>query len=126
MLLRHKPEEGNLTLDKEGYCPTTDLITAVAKKFKGFNLAQLEDIVKSEWERASKEVDSKSPFKYDEKVAKEVKDMLTKVAKEIDSVTDTNLLNAIWKATNEWLSPSETKEVLEWVFKDLKTTRLDN
>jgi len=85
----------------------------------------IEDIVKSEWERASKEVDSKSPFKYDEKVAKEVKDMLTKVAKEVDSVTDTNLLNAIWKATNEWLSPSETKEVLEWVFKDLKTTRLD-
>ena len=85
----------------------------------------VEDIVKSEWERASKEVDAKSPFEYDENVAKKVKEMLTKVAKEVDSVTDEKLLKEIGKATNEWLSPSETKEVLEWVFKDLKTTRLD-
>ena len=85
----------------------------------------VEDIVKSEWEKASKEVDSKSPFKYDEIVAKKVKEMLTKIAKEVDSVTDEKLLKEIGKATSEWLSPSETKEVLEWVFKDLKTTRLD-
>jgi len=85
----------------------------------------VEDIVKLEWEKASKEVDSKFPFKYDETVAKEVKAMLTKIAKEVDSVTDEKLLKEIGKATSEWLSPSETKEVLEWVFKDLKTTRLD-
>ena len=85
----------------------------------------VEEIVKSEWEKASKEVDSKSPFQYDETVAKKVKEMLTKIAKEVDSVTDEKLLKEIGKATSEWLSPSETKEVLEWVFKDLKTTRLD-
>ena len=85
----------------------------------------VEDIVKSEWERASKEVNAKSPFKYDENIAKQLKEMLTKLAKEVDSVTDTNLLNAIWKAVDEWLSPSETKEVLEGVFEDLKTYRLE-
>ena len=29
LLLRHKPEEGDLTLDKEGYCPTNDLVKAL-------------------------------------------------------------------------------------------------
>ena len=85
----------------------------------------VEEIVKSEWERASKEINAKSPFEYDENVAKELKEMLTKLAKEVDSVTDTNLLNAIWKAVDEWLSPAETKEVLEGVFEDLKTYRLE-
>ena len=85
----------------------------------------VEEIVKSEWERASKEINAKSPFEYDENVAKELKEMLTKLAKEVDSVTDTNLLNAIWKAVDEWLSPTETKEVLEGVFEDLKTYRLE-
>lgn len=85
----------------------------------------VEEIVKSEWEKASKEINAKSPFEYDENVAKELKEMLTKLAKEVDSVTDTNLLNAIWKAVDEWLSPAETKEVLEGVFEDLKTYRLE-
>ena len=85
----------------------------------------VEEIVKSEWERASKEINAKSPFEYDENVAKQLKEMLTKLAKEVDSVTDTNLLNAIWKAVDEWLSPAETKEVLEDVFEDLKTYRLE-
>ena len=85
----------------------------------------VEEIVKKEWERASKEINAKSPFEYDENVAKQLKEMLTKLAKEVDSVTDTNLLNAIWKAVDEWLSPAETKEVLEGVFEDLKTYRLE-
>lgn len=85
----------------------------------------VDDIIKSEWERASEEINSKSPFEYDEKMAKKAKDMLTALAKEVDSVTDSNLLNAIWKAVDEWLSPWETKEVLLWVFEDLKTSRLD-
>ena len=85
----------------------------------------VEDIIKSEWERASKEINAKSPFEYNENIAKELKEMLTKLAKEVDSVTDTNLLNAIWKAVDEWLSPAETKEVLEGVFEDLKTYRLE-
>jgi hypothetical protein len=46
-------------------------------------------------------VDSKSPFKYDEMVAKKVKEMLTKIAKEVDSVTDEKLLKEIGKATSE-------------------------
>ena len=85
----------------------------------------VDDIIKSEWERASEEINSKSPFEYDENMAKKAKDMLTALAKEVDSVTDSNLLNAIWKAVDEWLSPWETKEVLLWVFEDLKTSRLD-
>jgi hypothetical protein len=57
--------------------------------------------VKSEGEKASKEVDSKSPFKYDETVVKKVKAMLTKIAKEVDSVTAEKLLKEIGKATSE-------------------------
>ena len=51
--------------------------------------------------------------------------MITQIAKEVDSVTDNNLLNAIGKATDEWLSPTEIKDVIQWVFEDLKTERLD-
>ena len=79
----------------------------------------VDDIIKSEWERASEEINSKSPFEYDGKMAKKAKDMLTALSKEVDSVTDSNLLKAIGKATNEWLSPYETKAVLEDVFKEL-------
>ena len=45
LLLRHKPELGNLTLNKEGYCPTADLVKAVKREFKSFDLEQLKDIV---------------------------------------------------------------------------------
>lgn len=48
LLLRHKPEEGNLILNKEGYCPTTDLVNAVKKEFKWFTLNDLYEIVKSD------------------------------------------------------------------------------
>jgi hypothetical protein len=34
-------------------------------------------------------------------MAKKAKDMLTALAKEVDSVTDSNLLNAIGKAVDE-------------------------
>ena len=85
----------------------------------------VKEIVKSEWDRALDELDSNKAFQYNEKVAKKVKDMITQIAKEVDSVTDNNLLNAIWKATDEWLSPSEIKDAIQWVFEDLKTERLD-
>ena len=85
----------------------------------------VREIVKSEWDRALDELDSNKAFQYNEKVAKKVKDMITQIAKEVDSVTDNNLLNAIWKATDEWLSPSEIKDAIQWVFEDLKTERLD-
>jgi len=48
LLLRHKPEEGDLTLNKEGYCPTVDLIRAVKRKFSWFTLNDLYDIVNSD------------------------------------------------------------------------------
>ena len=48
LLLRHKPEEGNLTLDKEGYCPTVDLVRAVKRQFTWFTLNDLYDIVNSD------------------------------------------------------------------------------
>ena len=47
------------------------------------------------------------------------------LAKDVDSVTDTNLLNAIWEAVDQGLPPNEVKEVLEEVFDDLKTYRLN-
>lgn len=48
LLLRHKPEEGDLTLNKEGYCPTVDLVRAVKRKFNWFTLNDLYDIVASD------------------------------------------------------------------------------
>ena len=48
LLLRHKPEEGDLNLDKEGYCPTVDLIRALKRKFNWFTLNDLYDIVNSD------------------------------------------------------------------------------
>ena len=48
LLLRHKPEEGNLTLDKEGYCLTDSLVKAVKKEFPSFSLNDLKDIVASD------------------------------------------------------------------------------
>jgi len=48
LLLRHKPEEGDLTLDKEGYCLTNDLVKALKRKFIWFTLEDLKDIVASD------------------------------------------------------------------------------
>ena len=48
LLLRHKPEAGNLVLDSEGYCNTTDLIKAVKREFGNFTLEDVQDIVVSD------------------------------------------------------------------------------
>ena len=45
LLLRHKPEAGNLTLDLHGWCDVSALIKAVKNKFKSFSLNDLENIV---------------------------------------------------------------------------------
>ena len=45
LVLRHKPEEVNLTLNKEGYCNTNDLIKAIRNKFGKFSMDDLETIV---------------------------------------------------------------------------------
>jgi hypothetical protein len=61
----------------------------------------IEEIVKSEGDRAMDEIEQEKAFQYNAEVAKKVKNMLTVTAKEVDSVTDSNLLKAIGKATNE-------------------------
>ena len=85
----------------------------------------VEEIVKSEGSRAMNELEIERAFNYNEKTAKKVKEMLTILAKDVDSVTDSNLLNAIWEAVDQGLPPNEVKEVLEEVFSDLKTYRLN-
>ena len=55
----------------------------------------VEEIVKSEGSRAMNELEIERAFNYNEKTAKKVKEMLTILAKDVDSVTDSNLLNAI-------------------------------
>ena len=45
LVLRHKPEEANLTLNKEGYCNTNDLIKAIRNNFGKFSMEDLEIIV---------------------------------------------------------------------------------
>ena len=85
----------------------------------------VEEIVKSEGSRAMNELEIERAFNYNEKTAKKVKEMLTILAKDVDSVTDSYLLNAIWEAVDQGLPPNEVKEVLEEVFSDLKTYRLN-
>ena len=116
------------TFDKENKS-IKKIILSLGKKYYSLYYLMLKDeiknIVSKEWERAIKELESDIAFKYNEEIAKKIKSSLKALAKEVDSVTDSNLLNAIWKAVDEWLSPWETKAVLEEVFKDLKTSRLD-
>lgn len=45
LILRHKPEELGLELDTQGWCNVDNLIEAFGKKFKGFTLETLEEIV---------------------------------------------------------------------------------
>ena len=44
LVLRHKPEEANLTLNKEGYTSVNDLIQAIKKNFGAFTIEDLETI----------------------------------------------------------------------------------
>ena len=48
LILRHKPEELGLTLDKEGWCNTEKLVKAFADKFDGFTMDTLEEIVSTD------------------------------------------------------------------------------
>ena len=45
VVLRHKPEEVGLTLDKQGWCDTENLVDAFSKKFDDFTMKDLEEIV---------------------------------------------------------------------------------
>ncbi len=44
-LLRHHPEEANLTLDEHGWAEVSALIEAVAKTYAGFDRTTLDEIV---------------------------------------------------------------------------------
>lgn len=45
LILRHKPEVAGITLDKNGWADTFELIRAVASKYPGFGWVQLLEIV---------------------------------------------------------------------------------
>ena len=61
LLLRHKPEAGNLTLDSHGWCDTNKLINAVKREFGQFDLNSLEEIVRE---------DSKQRYSFNENKSK--------------------------------------------------------
>lgn len=48
LILRHKPEELGLELDNQGWCNVDNLIEAFGKKFKGFTMETLEEIVNTD------------------------------------------------------------------------------
>lgn len=48
LILRHKPEEIGITLDEHGWADTIALVDGVAKKYPGFTIATLIEIVKTD------------------------------------------------------------------------------
>ncbi len=46
LVLRHNPGKIGITLDKQGWTDLEVLIPKVARRFKGFNMAVLEEVVK--------------------------------------------------------------------------------
>ena len=48
MILRHKPEEIGITLDKHGWVNVDELIAGIAKQYKGFGMSELEEIVRTD------------------------------------------------------------------------------
>lgn len=45
LVLRHKPEAGNLVLDSEGWAKVSDVLAALRANFGSFNRAQLQELV---------------------------------------------------------------------------------
>lgn len=45
LILRHKPEEAGISLDKNGWAKIDELIKGVSRKYKDFNMDILEEIV---------------------------------------------------------------------------------
>lgn len=48
LVLRHKPEEAHITLDKHGWADAQLLVEGVAAKYPGFTFADLEEIVRTD------------------------------------------------------------------------------
>lgn len=61
LILRHKPEEIGLKLDKHGYLSVLDLIEGINKSYEGFSMDDLERIVKE---------DSKGRYSFNEDKSK--------------------------------------------------------
>jgi len=48
LILRHKPEVIDISLDKHGWAVVDDLINGIAKNNEGFNMAILKEIVETD------------------------------------------------------------------------------
>lgn len=48
LVLRHKPEEANLVLDKYGYAQVDELVAYLNKKYSGFTVTDLDTIVETD------------------------------------------------------------------------------
>ena len=48
LILRHKPEEIGITLDKHGWAKVDELIKGVSKNYPGFDMDILEEIVRTD------------------------------------------------------------------------------
>ena len=48
MILRHKPEAINITLDEHGWANVDELINGIAEQYPGFTIKELEKIVKTD------------------------------------------------------------------------------
>ena len=48
MILRHKPEAIDITLDEHGWANVDELIAGIAKQYKGFGMSELEEIVRTD------------------------------------------------------------------------------
>lgn len=48
LILRHKPETINITLDEHGWANVDELIEGVAKQYPGFDMTELEGIVRTD------------------------------------------------------------------------------
>lgn len=48
LVLRHKPEEAGITLDKHGWADTELLVDRLAARYPGFTFAMLEEIVRTD------------------------------------------------------------------------------
>lgn len=48
LVLRHKPEEAHITLDKHGWANAEQLVAGVEARYPGFTFADLEEIVRTD------------------------------------------------------------------------------
>ena len=86
----------------------------------------IKNLIKNEWERAIAELDVNIKFDYaSEKIVKDTKKAIQKLAKSTDERTAEKIRKIIEK-WNQWhLSPAEIKEELWKIFKELSSSRLE-